>query len=109
MFLIFENEELAQAACDRIFNNIRNWLMVNLPIRVRPEGLTSLNFDGTPNLKAAPTTKWAEPLKCEEGWAIPKPEQKDVGQVPIAIVLEGVGGEEVETIKPVALENPGAP
>lgn len=100
MFLIFETQELAQIACDRVFDNIRNWLMENYPIRVRPEGLISLNFDGTPNLRAIPTTAWAEPLECEEGWSIPKPEQKDVGQVPIAVVLEGVGGEELSEITP---------
>lgn len=102
MYLLFETQELAQIACDRIFDNIKNWLMQYYPIRVRPEGLISLNFDGTPNLKATPTIKWADPIQCEEGWYISKPEQKDVGQIPIAVTLEGVGG--IEAIEVTAIE-----
>ncbi len=109
MFLVFSTQELAQSACDRIFNNIRSWLKEYYPVRVHPKGLVALNFDGTPNMKGAVTTKWADPKEYQEGWAIPKPEQMNVGLVPIAIVLEGVDGDEVAEVKPIILENLEAP
>lgn len=106
MFLFFSSKQECQTACNRIFDNINNWLKVNYSIRVSPRGLISLNADGTPNLKATPTVKWADPTECQEGFYIPKPEQEDVGQVPIAVVLEGVGGTELAEVTAIVRESP---
>lgn len=105
MFLIFPTKELAQQACDRIFSNIRNWLKEYYPIRVHPLGLIALSIDGTPSLKAEITTKWADPQQYKEGWGIPKPEQKDLGLIPVIIALQGIEGLELPTVTPIETES----
>lgn len=98
MFLLFSSQELAQEACDRLFNNIRNWLKDCYPARIHPLGLISVDSEGNLRPGAAITTQWASPQECNEGWYLVKPEQKDLGAVPLEIALEGVGGEEIAEI-----------
>lgn len=98
MFLIFSSQQEAQVACDRIYENIKDFLLIHFPERVSPEGLISINIDGSLDLDATITTEWDSPHKCLEGWAIAKPTQEQLGRVPLAIALAGVEGVELAEI-----------
>ena len=98
MFLIFPTQEEAQAANDLIVANITNVMRVNFPARLQFGRLVSVDIEGNLRLNATPTTNWDIPRQYQEGWAIAKPEQKDMGEIPIALALEGVGGVEAETV-----------
>lgn len=106
MFLIFPSEQESQLANQQIIINIQNYLTEYLPDRVHQDGLISIDLEGHPVWDATITTDWGIPQEYQEGWAIAKPEQKDVGRVPIAVVLEGVGGTELAEVTAIVRESP---
>lgn len=105
MFLIFSTQQEAELANQQIIDNIRHYLAQYLPDRVHPDGLVAIDLEGHPMTNAAITTDWGIPQEYQEGWAIAKPEQKDVGRVPIASVLAGVGGTELAAVTTIAIDS----
>lgn len=98
MFLVFETKESAQVASNLIVENIRNWLKEFYPGRVHPFGLISVDLEGNLRPGVTVTTQWGEPKHCNEGWFLVRPEQQDLGTVPLEIALAEVGGQEMEAI-----------
>lgn len=106
-YRLFATEAAAQAAELQIRSNVISFLQANLPDRLKDGGLIGINAaDGSLQPNACLTTAWCVPQEVEEGWAVPMPEAGQIGQMPLAEFVAGVGGTEVEVITPLPSFSP---
>lgn len=101
-YLVFETQELAVEAEEKIVQNIREFLTLANSERVSENGLLlGRDYQTQEIVDRGITTRWAIPAEAEEGWYFSKPTAEQVDPIPLNVVLAGVDGVELSTLIPI--------
>jgi hypothetical protein len=96
-YYTFENKEEALFAEQQIVQNIKNWVLINLPEAVTEDqlGLKSKNAKTGEWDNNAVTLSWDTPTQKSDGkWFFLKPTQEKTSPIPIEVVLNNVNALE---------------
>ena len=97
-FYVFATKSAADAANDRITENVRQFVAANVPDALSDDGerLRGRKAD-TGSLVDVYTERWADPMQIADGrWVFAKPTQAKTAPLPVAVFLAGVTADEAE-------------
>lgn len=95
---VFDSEQMAVAANDRIGANVRDWVLQNVPGALSADGerLRGRNA-ATGQFVDVFTERWAVPQNTTSGrWVFPKPMQNETFPIPVQVFVNGINAEEAE-------------
>lgn len=92
IYYIFNTESEALATEQQIVDNVKNWILVNVPEALSPDGTKLRGRNAaTGQLVDVYTTRWAIPQQINSGlWVFPKPTIDKTTPIPVEVFTEGI-------------------
>lgn len=98
IYYIFNTEQEAVTAEQQIINNVRQWVVANVPDALSEDGTKLRGRNAaTGQLVDVFTIRWAIPQQINDGrWVFPKPTTEKTSPIPVEIFIENVSSSEEE-------------
>ena len=97
-YYIFNTEAEALSAEQQIVNNVRNWVISNVPGALSEDGTKLRGRNAkTGEFVDAFTTRWAIPRQIIDGrWVFEKPTSEKTEPIPVSVFIANIVSEETE-------------
>ena len=98
IYYIFNTEQEALAAEQQIVDNVRQWVVANVPDALSEDGLKLRGRNAkTGEFTDAYTTRWAVPQQIVDGrWVFTKPTAEKTSPIPVEVFINGITASENE-------------